>query len=116
MTNNLHSKRCETCIKRRSPKCPVVSTTIAGFHDLEYQEGFTWDITALVGCDSYIPFDDPEGVGYAYDKGTGKSPVFSKTCIIGNNVYGSDDQYRLLDWFFHERRELWDAVSKRGIT
>lgn len=50
----LHKKRCETCILRRTLRCPVVSTKIVGFHDMELQEGFAWDITALVGCASHV--------------------------------------------------------------
>ena len=49
----LKEKRCETCAKKRTERCPVVKNTIGGFHDKEEQEGFAWDITAMVGCDSH---------------------------------------------------------------
>lgn len=52
----LHPLRCETCLKKRTRMCHVVATTIVGFHNLEYQEGFAWDITALVGCASHSNF------------------------------------------------------------
>jgi hypothetical protein len=48
-----NEKRCETCVKRRTDRCPVIKTTICGFHDKEEQEAFAWDITALVGCNSH---------------------------------------------------------------
>ena len=109
--------RCETCDKRRTDDCPVVKITIAGFHDKEEQEGFAWDITALVGCTSHSAITSGQKPECPYIAVIESS---IKDKLLGQLIeeYESGDNSDLMDcnttdeWYGHGWEDATDKFVK----